>query len=71
MRAFEGQMSERVAIRRTTSQKKLILQRLRDELKHLKPTVSPLIRESIRARIADLEAQLGGSGSDGVGYSRR
>lgn len=60
MRAFEGQMSERVAIRRTASEKKLILQRLREELAHLKPTASPVIRESIRARIIDLEAQLGG-----------
>ena len=63
MRAFEGQMSERVAIRRTATEKKLILQRLKEEFAQLKPTVADTIRQSMKNRIAELEQQI----SDGTG----
>lgn len=58
MRAFDGQFSDNVAIRRTREQKRLLLAQLRQELAGLKPTVTPAIRTAMTARIADLEREM-------------
>lgn len=58
MRAFDGQHSDNIAIRRTRDQKRLLLAQLRQELAGLKPTVTPAIRTAMLARIADLEREM-------------
>ncbi len=58
MRAIEGQHSDRVAIKRTPQEKRVILTRLKEELAAMKPWYAPAIRESMVKRIADLEADL-------------
>lgn len=60
MRAFDGQHSDRVAIKRTREQKEVQLRQLREQLAALKSHAAPAIRESMTKRIADLEAELGG-----------
>ncbi|CAK0768977.1 Periplasmic heavy metal sensor [Azospirillaceae bacterium] len=58
MRAFEGQHSDNVAIKRSREQKQLILQQLRDQLAGLKPTVNESIRTNIIQKIKSLEEEL-------------
>jgi hypothetical protein len=67
MRAFEGQHSDNVAIKRSRDQKILLLRQLREQFGALKPTVAPGIRSAMAKRISDLEGELGGaaSGSNG------
>ena len=59
MRAFAGQHSDAVAIKRTLPQKQAQLAQLREQLATMKPTVAASMRESIVKRIADLEKELG------------
>lgn len=58
MRAFEGQHSDNVAIKRTREQKQLLLRQLREQLGALKPTVTEAVRTAMVKRIADLEQEL-------------
>jgi hypothetical protein len=59
MRVYEGQRSDKIAIRRTREQKINILAQLRDEIISLRPTAAQALRESIARRILELEAELG------------
>lgn len=58
MRAFDGQHSDNVAIKRTREQKQLQLQQLKEQLATLKTHAAPAIRESLVKRIAELDAEL-------------
>ncbi|UEM23417.1 hypothetical protein JL100_012005 [Skermanella mucosa] len=60
MRAFEGQHSDNVAIKRSRDQKVLLLKQLREQFAALKPTVAPGIRTAMAKRISDLEKEVGG-----------
>ena len=63
MRAFEGQHSDNVAIKRSRDQKIVLLRQLREQFGALKLTVASGIRSAMAKRISDLESELGGSGS--------
>jgi hypothetical protein len=65
MRAFEGQHSDNVAIKRSRDQKILLLRQLREQFGALKPTVAPGIRSAMAKRISDLESELGGAANGG------
>ena len=65
MRAFEGQHSDNVAIKRSRDQKILLLRQLREQFGALKPTVAPGIRSAMAKRISDLEGELGGAANGG------
>jgi hypothetical protein len=67
MRAFEGQHSDNVAIKRSRDQKILLLRQLREQFGALRPTVAPGIRSAMAKRISDLESELGGAASGGGG----
>lgn len=58
MRSFEGQHSDRVAIKRTRAEKEVQLRALREQLAALKSHTAPAIRESLTKRIAELAAEL-------------
>ena len=58
MRAFAGQHSDAVPVKRTRQQKQAQLLQLREQLAGLKPTVAATVRESIGKRIADIEREL-------------
>lgn len=58
MRSFDGQHSDRIAIRRTREQKERQLRELKEQLATLKTHVAPAIRESMLKRIAELEDEL-------------
>ncbi len=58
MRAFEGQHSDNVAIKRTREQKQLQLQQLREQLATLKSHAAPAIREALAKRISELEEEM-------------
>jgi len=58
MRAFEGQHSDAVAIKRTREQKQVLLKQLKEQFTGLKPTVAATMRDSLARRIADLEREL-------------
>ncbi len=58
MRAFDGQHSDNVAIKRTREQKQLQLQQLKDQLATLKAHAAPAIREALVKRIGELEAEM-------------
>lgn len=58
MRAFEGQHSDNVAIKRTREQKQAQLAQLKDQLASLKSHAAPAIREAMVKRIKDLEEEL-------------
>ncbi len=62
MRAFDGQHSDRVAIKRTREQKEQQLRQLREQLAALKSHAAPALRESMGKRIAELERDLAGTG---------
>jgi hypothetical protein len=59
MRSFDGQHSDRIAIRRTREQKERQLRELKEQLAGLKSHVAPAIRESINKRIVELQDELG------------
>jgi len=58
MRAFDGQHSDNVAIKRTREQKQLQLQQLKEQLATLKSHAAPAIREALVKRIGELDAEL-------------
>ena len=58
MRAFEGQHSDNVAIKRTREQKERALRELKEQLATLKSHAAPAIREALVKRIAEMEADL-------------
>lgn len=58
MRAFAGQHSDRVAIKRTPEQKEQQLRQLKEQMAAMKSHAAPALRESIAKRIADLEQEL-------------
>lgn len=58
MRAFEGQHSDNVAIKRTREQKQMQLQQLKEQLATLKTHAAPAIREALVKRIEELDAEL-------------
>lgn len=60
MRSFDGQHSDRVAIKRSRPEKERQLLQLKDQLAALKSHAAPAIREAMTRRIAELEAELGG-----------
>jgi DNA-binding transcriptional MerR regulator len=58
MRAFSGQHSDRVAIRRTQDQKAMQLRQIKEQFAALKSHAAPALREAMAKRIADLEQEL-------------
>ena len=58
MRAFDGQHSDNVAIKRTREQKERALRELKEQLATLKSHAAPAIREALVKRIAEMEADL-------------
>ena len=58
MRAFDGQHSDNVAIKRTREQKERALRELKEQLASLKSHAAPAIREALVKRIAELDADL-------------
>lgn len=58
MRAFRGQMSDNQPIRRSLPEKQKQLRDLKETLAAMKSHTSPALKESVRKRIAQLEAEL-------------
>jgi ribosomal protein L29 len=58
MRAFEGQRSDNQPIKRSRGEKEKQLRELRETLAAMKSHTSPSLLQSIRKRIAELEAEL-------------
>lgn len=58
MRSFDGQQSDRIAIRRTREQKERQLRELKEQMAALKSHVAPAIRDAMRKRISELEEEL-------------
>ncbi|WP_376089999.1 hypothetical protein ACE7GA_19000 [Roseomonas sp. CCTCC AB2023176] len=58
MRAFDGQFSDNKPIRRSPEEKRRLLAELEQTLAGMKPQASPSLRESIKARISELRAEL-------------
>lgn len=63
MRAFDGQHSDSVAIKRSREQKTQQLRLLKERFAAMKPTEAASMRAAMAKRIADLEAELNGGGS--------
>lgn len=61
MRAYDGQHSDAVAIKRSREQKIQLLKQLREQFAALKPTVAESMRTAMAKRIADLEKELDGT----------
>lgn len=57
-RTHAGQHSDRMPIRRTAEQKKVLLAQLKDQMAGLKPWVAATVRESLARRIAELEKEI-------------
>ena len=58
MRAYDGQYSDNQPIKRTAAEKQKQLRELRETLAAMKAHTAPSLRESVRKRIAGLEAEL-------------
>lgn len=58
MRAFDGQHSDNQPIKRNMIEKQKQLRELRETLSAMKPQTAASLRESVRKRIAQLEAEL-------------
>ena len=58
MRAFDGQFSDNQPIKRSVPEKQKQLRELRETLAAMKPHTAPTLRESVRRRIAELQAEL-------------
>ncbi|TLU71991.1 hypothetical protein [Lichenicoccus roseus] len=58
MRAFDGQHSDNQPIRRNTAEKQKQLRELKETLAGMKPHVAQTLRDSVRKRIKELEAEL-------------
>ena len=59
MRAFDGQRSDRLPIKRNDSDKQAQLQALKARLATMKSHESAALRASVESKIAELEAELG------------
>ncbi len=60
-RSHDGQHSDRMPIKRSLEQKKILLTQLREQLAGMKPWVAEGVRTSLKQRIADLEAEIAGA----------
>ncbi|KXV58255.1 hypothetical protein ACLEIY_06080 [Acetobacter tropicalis] len=58
MRAFHGQLSDNQPIRRNLAEKQKQLRDLKETLAGMKSHTSPALKESVRKRIAQLEAEI-------------
>ncbi|MGO2958603.1 MAG: hypothetical protein ACTIDN_06145 [Acetobacter sp.] len=58
MRAFHGQLSDNQPIRRNLAEKQKQLRDLKETLASMKSHTSPALRDSVRKRIAQLEAEV-------------
>ncbi len=58
MRAFDGQRSDNLPIKRNRKEKEAQLRELKARLADMKSHESPAIRESLKVKIAELEAEL-------------
>ncbi|MBO1358329.1 MULTISPECIES: hypothetical protein [Acetobacter] len=58
MRSFHGQLSDNQPIRRTLEEKQKQLRDLKETLASMKSHTAPALRESVRKRIAQLEAEV-------------
>jgi hypothetical protein len=58
MRAFEGQRSDNQPVKRSRAEKERQLRELRETLAAMKSHTTAALKESVRKRIADLEADL-------------
>lgn len=58
-RSHDGQHSDRMPIKRTLEQKKILLTQLKDQLAGMKPWVAETVRTSLKQRIAELEQDIG------------
>jgi len=58
MRAFHGQFSDNQPIRRNLDQKQKQLRDLKETLAAMKSHTAPALRESVRKRISQLEAEV-------------
>ena len=58
-RTRDGQFSDKLPIRRSVEEKKLLLRRLKEELAGMKPWAAQSLRGALEKRIAELEADLG------------
>ena len=63
MRAFQGQFSDNQPIRRNMAEKQKQLRDLRETLASMKAHTAPVLRDSVRKRIAELEVELRGAGA--------
>lgn len=59
MRAYEGQQSDRVPLRRTPAEKRRQLEALKHRLSIMRSHESADLKASITAKIAELEKELG------------
>ena len=60
-RSHDGQHSDRMPIKRSLEQKKVLLGQLKEQLAGMKPWVAESVRASLKQRIADLEAEIAGT----------
>ncbi|MBB3174655.1 hypothetical protein FHR90_002501 [Endobacter medicaginis] len=58
MRAYHGQFSDNQPIKRNAAEKQKLLRELRETLAGMKSHTANTLRDSIRRRIAELEAEL-------------
>ncbi|MFT8676373.1 MAG: hypothetical protein ABF990_10680 [Acetobacter sp.] len=58
MRSFQGQLSDNQPIRRSLAEKQKQLRELKETLAGMKAHTSASLKESVRKRIAQLEAEL-------------
>lgn len=58
MRAFHGQLSDNQPIRRNLAEKQKQLRDLKETLASMKSHTAPALKESVRKRIAQLEAEV-------------
>jgi hypothetical protein len=58
MRAFDGQRSDNVPMKRDAAAKRAQLQKLRERLAAMRSHESPALRSSLESSIARLEAEL-------------
>lgn len=64
-RSHDGQHSDRMPIKRTLEQKKILLTQLKDQLAGMKPWVAEAVKTSLKQRIAELEQDIAGAESRG------
>ena len=59
MRAYDGQRSDNMPIKRNTREKEAQLRALQARLESMKSHESPVLRASMETKIAELRAELG------------